>query len=784
MAGLISGESVVNVSRKPVGKPIAIAIACALSGVWQGATAQTSTASADAKSTALDEIVVSGSRIEPAPAPAGALGDRSLTPLRAATSDSASLLRNIPSVNLQSAGGVSSLPVVNGMAGDRVRTKLDGMDLIASCPNHMNPPLSYVDPSALESVKVYAGISPVSAGGDSIAGTIVAKTKEPVFAAPGAGNLFTGEAGAFYRSNGNSYGGNVSATYASESLSLSYTGATAQADNYKAGGNFKNYTATGVAGHTLDRDEVGSTAYETRNHTLGVAMKGGNHLVEAKIGFQDMPYQNYPNQRMDLTDNQQLSFNLRHLGKYDWGSLETRGYHEKVDHKMDFGDDKRFWYGTLSNSGVNGVPCSPIGSTCASGMPMKTESHNTGLSVKADILLGTQDVLRVGTELQQYRLDDWWPPSGGGMSPGTFQNIRNGERDRSALYGEWESNLSPKWLTTLGARYEHVKTDAGDVRGYSTAAGAMGNQTVDANAFNARSHKRTDNNWDMTALARYTPDETRDIEFGLARKTRSPNLYERYTWSTWSMAAVMNNFVGDGNGYVGNLDLDPEKAYTASTTFDFHAADRHWEFKATPFYTYVTDYIDAVRCRTGACSAGNATTTNQFVVLQYTNQDARLYGLDLSGKMPLGRNNLGEWGLKGLFNYTNGKNRDTGDNLYNIMPYNATLALTHKTGGWESAAELVMVSEKDKVSDVRNEVETAGYSLFNLRSSYTVKNVRVDFGIENVFDREYDMPLGGAYTGQGRTMSINPPASDGMFGWGNAVPGMGRSFYAGVNVKF
>ncbi len=31
-------------------------------------------------------------------------------------------------------------------------------------------------------------------------------------------------------------------------------------------------------GHTLDRDEVGSTAYETRNHTLGFAMKGGNHL--------------------------------------------------------------------------------------------------------------------------------------------------------------------------------------------------------------------------------------------------------------------------------------------------------------------------------------------------------------------------------------------------------------------------------------------------------------------------------------------------------------------------
>ncbi len=198
----------------------------------------------------------------------------------------------------------------------------------------------------------------------------------------------------------------------------------------------------------------------------------------------------------------------------------------------------------------------------------------------------------------------------------------------------------------------------------------------------------------------------------------------------------------------------------------------------------VTDYIDAVRCRTGNCSAANATTTNQFVVLKYANHDARLYGLDLTGKMPLGKTGIGDFGLRGQLNYTNGRNRDTDDDLYNIMPLNARLMLTHKTGGWDNGVELVMVKAKDKVSDVRNEVKTDGYSLVNLRSSYTWKQVRVDFGVENLFDRNYDLPLGGAYIGQGRTMSLNPPAADGMFGWGTAVPGMGRSFYAGVNYRF
>lgn len=685
--------------------------------------------------------------------------------LRATTSDTASLLRNVPGVSLYGAGGVSSLPAIHGLAGDRLRIKVDGMDLIASCPNHMNPALSYIDPTNVGAIKVYAGITPVSVGGDSIGGTIIADTSAPVFAAPGQGSLTKGEVGAFYRSNGNAVGANVSATHATESFSITYAGATAKADNYDAGKKFKTQTATGRVGHTLPLDEVGSTAYETRNHTLGLAMKSGNHLLEAKFGYQDMPEQLYPNQRMDMLDNEQKRVNLRYLGELDWGVLEARAYHEKVDHFMDFGDDKRFWYGGASG---DGEPCSPIGPTCAAGMPMYTEGKTTGASIKADIPLSQEDLLRVGGEIQRYRLNDWWPPSGGGMWPGTFWNIRDGERDRTALFGEWEKQLDPKWVTLLGVRYERVKTDAGDAVGYNPAGG--GNQGADANAFNARDHKKTDNNWDLTALARHTRDEGMDIEFGFARKVRSPNLYERYTWSTWPMAATMNNFVGDGNGYVGDIDLKPEKAYTVSATFDWHAPDRSWEVKATPYYTRVTDYIDAVR-RTGWAS-------DQFNVLQYANQSARLYGLDLSGHIPLAKMTVGEFGLQGLLNYTNGKNRDTGDDLYNIMPLNARLTLTHKYGGWDNGIELEMVGDKDKVSDVRNEIKTSGYSLVHLRASHSWKQVRIDFGIENLFDKGYDLPTGGAYVGQGRTMSING------IPWGIAVPGPGRSVYTNLTFSF
>jgi len=171
-------------------------------------------------------------------------------------------------------------------------------------------------------------------------------------------------------------------------------------------------------------------------------------------------------------------------------------------------------------------------------------------------------------------------------------------------------------------------------------------------------------------------------------------------------------------------------------------------------------------------------------VLKFMNQDARLYGLDLSGKMPLGKTGIGELGLKGLLNYTDGKNLDTGDGLYNIMPLNAKLALTHKLGGWDNAVELVMVKGKNDGSAVRNEIDTPGYSLFNLRGSYSWKQVRLDFGVENLFDKLYYLPNGGAYVGQGTTMTATPAPTGSVPAWGTAVPGQGRSIYAGLNVKF
>ncbi len=715
-------------------------------------------------SLALDKVTVSSQKLDALLNQSGQLNKQDIDALQSSVTDSAQLLKGMPGVSLYGAGGVSSLPAIHGLADDRLRVKVDGMDLISACANHMNPPLSYISPTNIDSIKLYAGISPVSMGGDSIGGTILVESNLPEFAQSPGEIITKGELGTYYRSNGDARGANVSATLATEHLSINYNGSTTKANNYSAGENFKPAGLAASDRGFLDGDEVGSSRYESSNQSVGFALHHENHLLQLKFGYQNIPYQGWPNQRMDMVENKSNQINLMYKGQFDWGSLETSLYNEKTKHKMQFGDDKQYLYGT------------------APGMPMETEGHNTGLSLKTEIILSERDLLRIGTDLQRYKLDDFWEASGTGMmmSPNTFWNINNGQRDRYGMFAEWEATWNSRWMTLAGLRYENVRMDTGDVQGYNSSA----IYSNDANAFNAGDHKKSDDNFDVTILAKFTPSKIETYEFGYAQKTRSPNLYERYSWSTAGMAMRMVNLAGDGNGYVGNLALNPEVAHTVSATADWHdAAQQEWGTAITPYISYVDDYIDAGRCSAGAamsgCTSANLAAANSFVYLRFQNVSARLYGIDISGYKKIAQSaDYGQFTTKANINYVRGENRDTGDNLYNIMPINAKFALEQNLKNWHNTVEWEVVSAKNKVNAERNEIATSGYGLIHLRTSYEWKQARFDVGVENLFDRFYSAPLSGAYVGQGMTMSGTGVP------WGTTVPGMGRSIYAGMTLKF
>jgi iron complex outermembrane receptor protein len=281
---------------------------------------------------------------------------------------------------------------------------------------------------------------------------------------------------------------------------------------------------------------------------------------------------------------------------------------------------------------------------------------------------------------------------------------------------------------------------------------------------------KTDVNFDLTALARWKPNDRVDAEFGYARKTRSPNLYERYSWGTGGMASQMIGWFGDGNGYIGNLDLKPEVAHTVSTTLSFHdAGSKAWSLKVTPFVSYVENYIDADRVMPPMMWDPN------FVQLRFANHDALLWGFDADAKAALWSNpTWGDFGLTGRLAYTHGENLDTKDGLYRVMPLNATIGLDHRLGDWTNAFSVKLVAAKTDVSATRLEQTTPGYALLDWKTGYRWKNVSFDLGVDNILDKRYALPLGG----------VN--LTD--YGWYGQplrpLLGTGRSVWAGLKVEF
>lgn len=638
-----------------------------------------------------------------------------------ATNDAAALLGDVPGVSLYTSGGVSSLPVIDGLNDDRIKIVIDGAVTSAACANHMNPPLSYVDPAQVKKIDVFAGVTPVSAGGDSIAGTINIEKLPPQFADAGEGIITHATLTSFVRSNGNglSTSGNVSA--ASNNLAIVYTGAWSLADNYEDG-----------AGRT-----VGATEYEAQNHSLLVAARRNGDLYVLEGGIQHIPYQGFVNQWMDMTLNQSWYVNGRYEGKFGWGKLNLNAYYRDVRHEMNFLEDK------------------PWGS-----MPMNVDGVDAGYSVKAEIPVSLRDTLRIGNEYHYQSLNDYWPPVGdmpGMMCCSTFLNVNHGTRNTFDTYAEWERKWTPQWTTLLGLRNDIVWMDTGDVRTYDPSIDDYAQEL----AFNAREHAKTDINFDMTALVRYEPNATHTLEAGYSRKTRSPSIYERYTWSQNDMGSQMISWFGDLNGYYGDINLDPEVAHRLSFTVDWHdAAHKRWDVKVTPYYTYVDGFITAAQ--------RDLMMMGMFSKLQFVNHDAQLYGVDISGRLALGEvPGLGRFNLSGVIGYVHGEDLETDGPLYHMMPWNARLALEHKLGRWTNTVELQMVDDKTRVDADRLEPVTPGYALVNLRTSYQFEHLRFDFGVENLFDKQYSLPLGG-------------------IDFENYLPvsGMGRSFYAGVTMKF
>ena len=233
----------------------------------------------------------------------GSLADKVIRFNSIKSNDSGSLLDYFTGVNSANNGGTSSMPVIRGLADDRIKIKIDGMDLISACANHMNSPLSTIDSANVESIRIFAGLTPVSMGGDSIGGTVIINSAQPEFANTGE-RLLKNKISTFYKTNNKATGININSSIASDKFSLNYNGSYIDAQNFKAAKHFKNSGAAASGREFIRGDEVGSSAFKDGNHMLTFGTRRNKQIFNLKVGYQNTPDQGFSNQRMDSIKNE------------------------------------------------------------------------------------------------------------------------------------------------------------------------------------------------------------------------------------------------------------------------------------------------------------------------------------------------------------------------------------------------------------------------------------------------------------------------------------------------
>lgn len=661
----------------------------------------------------LPEVLVRASR-ESVPMPEAALLNAdTLVPEPSAevrAQDGAALLEAVPGAAVIRNGPQTGIVQLHGLGGDRVNVAVNGMQISPACPNHMDPPLHYAAPAAIASITVLAGITPVSLGGDSIGGTVLVDSAMPRFSEDEHW-LPSGTIGTFYRSSNDGFGFNAESGIANRSAGLLYSGSWQTAGDLRFPGG-----------------RVRDTGFETQEHTIVGAKRTvrGFWSIDARItrtseaGTPALP--------MDMIDDDAFGLGIKHLGDYDFGTIELRGYYHSIEHLMD-------------NYSLR--PVAPG----AMRMRSPASSDDAGLALGASMPRGNHTI-RMGLGFHLNQLDAYQQNA---VTRAKQDTLNDAMRTRAWTYAELQSEWSDRWLTSIGVRNDTVLSDSADIRQSFPASAA------DRDAFNGRGHAFVDPNFDVTASLRFTPGPSSAYEFAFARKNRAPNLIERYLWTPLSASAGM----ADGRSYLGNLDLDSETSHQFAATAEWNV--RRFSLKTTPFYNLVSDYIQAAPT-TRLDQSGRP-------VLQFQNLGrADLFGVDGSAGYQLTTNLF----LHAMISYVQGINRDTGGALYRIAPLRGALRLEHRAGPWKNTAELVMADAQNRVAAYNSETRTPAYAVLNLGTRVQLWQYwNFQLGVENVFNRKYSEHLGGINRVSGSDVPV-----------GSRIPEPGRFLYAAANFIF
>jgi len=597
-----------------------------------------------------------------------------------------------------------------------VNVVVDGMHINSGGPNGMDPALSYIPRSQLQSLEVVRGIAPVSSGTESIGGTIIAHSKLGEF---GSKDIFENKLnfvlGVADVNTSNT--GNLLINRANKNHRFHAFGISEKAKNTKIPG--------GV---------IKPSGYQRRNFGIGYGFRhDNNHEISFNFRRNSTESAGTPALPMDIDYIKTDLVDLEYNGNIGNKAVHAKLYHSDVEHEM-------------SNFRLR----QPVSAT----KTRLNQASSDGLGYRFDM---TFDFLRGDLMLGvDGHFDGHQSTIIDPVNNKTFKvkNFNDVERNVIGLFVEWEGQVAELTKLQFGTRFNQVKSNAGTV--YHSMAGMMAAIKTLQNRFNDANKNQTDNNVDAVLKLSHGFSKQLSISLDAGLKSRAPSYQERYLW----MPLQSTNGLADGHNYVGNITLKSEKAKELGVGLNWK--NRNNYVAPQLFYRKVDDFIQGTPA-TDAVVKMVSTSNGDANPLQWDNVNAIFYGLDMDWGMKLNS----DWRIDGVISYVRGERDDISDNLYRIAPLNGTTSIQRVKAGTKMGVEVVAYAQQNKVSVTNDEKQSGGYSYFNLfGSTHLMKNVELSGGIGNIFNKAY----------ASHTAGTNRVADSGVV-LGKRIPGAGRNYY-------
>jgi len=438
------------------------------------------------------------------------------------------LSSTVPGIDISRRSGIANDVLIRGQKRDNISVTVDGTKVCGACPNRMDPPISHVLASQIQSIDITEGPYDVEDFG-VLSGGLKIHTKQPT--KKKKAQLHLGFGSFNYRKFG------VSASGGNDLIRFIITGSEQSSDQYHDG------NSDSLAQQTKKKSPVGNH-YKTKDEDMQAYRKQSINTKafivltdtnELQLSYTGNRSQNvmYPNTSMDAvkddSDIYSIAYNIKNISPI-YKKIHLEYYYSRVDHPMST------QYRNISTIDSRQDTTNHMKSSIA-GVKIK----NSITLEKYKILLGVDTSRRV------------WSGAYSNTTTGMFKgySINSTVTNNVALFAKIEKSYND-FDFTIGSRYDatHI-TNGGNL------------QSNDYHSLGAN------------ILLNYNINRENKIFIGLGQASRVPDARELY-------------FLKKGN-VLGTPKL--KQVTNTEVDLGYKVSSEYIDFKIKTFYSKIYNYI-------------------------------------------------------------------------------------------------------------------------------------------------------------------------------------------------